>query len=221
MTVSTQPISSARACSACSMRRLPSNAKGFVATATVSAPSSLARFATTGAAPLPVPPPKPAVTKTMSAPSSASRIFSVSSSAALRPTSGFAPAPSPLVSFAPNCSFTGACESFSACKSVLAAMNSTPSTFARIMRLTALEPPPPTPITFIFAPLVASSANDTRIADSFCAMLPPQSFPNFGFCSRCLLRPYKHASQLAYPAARTRSTGAPRARTVQNQSHGR
>src|SRR5271170_2806755 len=110
MTVSTQPINSPSACSACSMRRLPSNAKGLVATATVRAPSSLARFATTGAAPLPVPPPRPAVTNTMSAPSRASRIFSVSSSAALRPTSGLAPAPSPLVSFAPSCSFTGACE---------------------------------------------------------------------------------------------------------------
>ena len=42
------------------MRRLPSKAKGLVTTATVSAPSSLARFATTGAAPLPVPPPRPA-----------------------------------------------------------------------------------------------------------------------------------------------------------------
>ena len=34
-------------------------------------------------------------------------IFSVSSSAALRPTSGLAPAPSPLVSLAPICSLTG------------------------------------------------------------------------------------------------------------------
>src|SRR5271163_3844090 len=221
ITVSTQPINSASACSACSMRRLPSNANGLVTTATVSAPSSLARFATTGAAPLPVPPPRPAVTNTMSAPSSASRIFSVSSSAALRPTSGFAPAPSPFVSFAPNCSFTGACDNFSACKSVLAAMNSTPSTFARIMRLTALEPPPPTPITFIFAPLLASSKNDTRIADSFCAMLPPQSFPNFVFCIGYLLRPCKHAFQLAHPAAGTRSAGTPGARAVQNQSHRR
>ena len=56
---------------------------------------------------MPVPPPRPAVTNTMSAPSSASMIFSESSSAARRPTSGFAPAPSPLVSFTPSCSFTG------------------------------------------------------------------------------------------------------------------
>ena len=48
----------------------------------VSAPSSLARLAMTGAAPVPVPPPRPVVTKIMSAPSSAWMIFSVSSSAA-------------------------------------------------------------------------------------------------------------------------------------------
>src|SRR6266699_1037723 len=133
------------------MRRLTSNANGFVTTATLKEPNSLAREATTGAAPLPVPPPRPAVIKIMSAPSSASIIFSVSSRAALRPTSGLAPAPRPLVSFAPSCSFTGACESFSACRSVLAVMNSTPSSLARIMRFTALHPPPPTPMTLIFA----------------------------------------------------------------------
>ena len=144
------------------MRRLPSNANGWVTTATVRAPISLASEAITGAAPVPVPPPSPAVTKTMSAPSSASMILSESSSAACRPTSGFAPAPRPLVSFTPSCSFTGACESFSACTSVLAAMNSTPSSLASIMRLTALPPPPPTPMTLIFALLGVSSLNWMR-----------------------------------------------------------
>ena len=66
-------------------------------------------------------------------------------------------------------------------------MNSTPSTLARIMRLTAFDPPPPTPITFIFAPFCGSSANDTRMLDSFCAMLPPQSFCRFCFCFNLLL----------------------------------
>ena len=108
MTVSTAPIKSCRACSACSMRRLPSKANGLVTTATVNAPSSLASEATTGAAPEPVPPPRPDVMKIMSEPSSASMILSVSSSAALRPTSGLAPAPRPLVSFAPSCNFSGA-----------------------------------------------------------------------------------------------------------------
>ena len=186
MTVSTQPTNSESACSACIMRRLPSKAKGLVTTATVSAPSSLASEATTGAEPLPVPPPRPAVMKTMSEPSSASMIFSVSSSAALRPTSGLAPAPSPLVSLAPICSFTGACDSLSACRSVLAAMNSTPSTLARIMRLTALQPPPPTPITLIFAPSNRSSLNEILSADSFGVIVfPPYCRPApFGFTGR-------------------------------------
>ena len=39
----------------------------------------------------------------------------------------------------------------SACASVLQAMNSTPIISARIMRLTALLPPPPTPMTRISA----------------------------------------------------------------------
>ena len=102
MVVSTESISSEIPRSACCMRRLPSNANGFVITATVSAPISLASDAMMGAAPVPVPPPSPAVTNTMSAPSSASMILSESSSAALRPTSGLAPAPKPLVSFTPS-----------------------------------------------------------------------------------------------------------------------
>ena len=47
--------------------------------------------------------------------------------------------------------------SCSACTSVFAAMNSTPSSLAAIMRLTALPPPPPTPMTLIFAPRATSS----------------------------------------------------------------
>ncbi len=128
ITVSTESSSSCKPRSACIMRRLPSNANGRVTTATVSAPISLASEAITGAAPVPVPPPSPAVTKTMSAPSSDSIILSESSSAARRPTSGFAPAPSPLVSFTPSCSLTAAFELCNACTSVLAAINSTPST---------------------------------------------------------------------------------------------
>ena len=74
--------------SACFMRRGPSKANGLVTTATVRAFNSLASEATTGAAPVPVPPPRPAVTNTMSAPSSTSMIRSVSSSAACWPTRG-------------------------------------------------------------------------------------------------------------------------------------
>ena len=88
--------------SACVMRLRPSKPNGFVTTPTVSAPiSSMAISATTGAAPVPVPPPSPQVTKTMSAPASASRMSSRDSSAAWQPTSGLAPAPRPLVSSSP------------------------------------------------------------------------------------------------------------------------
>src|SRR5439155_4121985 len=100
--------------------------------------------------------------------------FSVSSSAALRPTSGLAPAPRPLVSFAPSCSFTGACESFSAWRSVLAVMNSTPSSLARIIRFTALQPPPPTPMTLIFAGC-RSSLKLMRIPASLVVIFPQSS----------------------------------------------
>ena len=71
MIVSTQSRSASRPRSACVCRLRPSNLKGLVTTAIVSAPSSLARLAITGAAPVPVPPPSPVVTNTMSAPSSA------------------------------------------------------------------------------------------------------------------------------------------------------
>src|SRR5436190_165700 len=162
MIVSTQSRSASSPRSACSCRLRPSNLNGLVTTATVSAPSSVARLAITGAAPVPVPPPRPVVTKIMSAPSSAWMILSVSSSAAERPTFGSAPAPSPLVSLLPICSLIGAKLLCSACRSVLATMNSTPSRPARAMRLTALPPPPPTPITLIRAPLDASSSSRSR-----------------------------------------------------------
>ncbi len=59
------------------MRWVPSKSNGLVTVPTVSAPTScLATSAITGAAPVPVPPPSPAVTKTMSAPFRASLISS-------------------------------------------------------------------------------------------------------------------------------------------------
>src|SRR5262245_7067204 len=149
------------------MRRLPSRLKGNVITATVntlppSPPSWLAIDATTGAAPVPVPPPRPVVMNTMSAPSSASQIFSVSSTAAWRPTSGFEPAPRPLVSLVPIWILTPARLLRSACRSELIAMNSTPCTPEAIMRESALPPPPPTPTTLMRAPFVSSSAKAIR-----------------------------------------------------------
>ena len=70
-------------------------------TPTVRMPASRAISATTGAAPVPVPPPMPAVMNTMSVLSSALAIWLRLSSAALRPTSGLEPAPLPPVSFSP------------------------------------------------------------------------------------------------------------------------
>src|SRR6185503_19641459 len=51
----------------------------------------------------------------------------------------------------------------SACKSVLATMNSTPSRPVRTMRLTALPPPPPTPMTLMRAPSRRASSSFSRI----------------------------------------------------------
>ena len=132
-------------------RTLPSIENGLVTTATVRAPSSFAHCATTGAAPVPVPPPIPAVTNTMSAPLSALVISSRDSSAAFSPTSGLAPAPRPLVSFSPIWILVSAWDLSRTWTSVFTAINSTPCTLASIIRLTALFPPPPTPITLISA----------------------------------------------------------------------
>ena len=67
--------------SACDNLFLPSNVNGFVTTPIVSIPISFAAEATTGAAPVPVPPPIPAVTNTMSAPRKLSAISVLFSSA--------------------------------------------------------------------------------------------------------------------------------------------
>ena len=100
--VSTVRFSSSIPCSAWRNRFLPSKTKGLVTTPTVKAPTSRATCATTGAPPVPVPPPMPAVMKIISAPSRYSRIRSWSSMAARRPISGLAPAPKPLVTRLPS-----------------------------------------------------------------------------------------------------------------------
>ncbi len=89
--VSTFSFSFWMPCSACTERRRPSKPNGRVTTPMVSAPRLLAISAMTGAAPVPVPPPLPAVMNTMSAPLSTSSISSRCSSAACRPTSGSLP----------------------------------------------------------------------------------------------------------------------------------
>ena len=108
ITVSPYFFKSSSPRAACAILFPISYKNGFVTTATVSAPKLFAISAITGAAPVPVPPPIPAVINTMSASVSISLILSESSRAASLPTSGLAPAPSPLVSFAPICNFVEA-----------------------------------------------------------------------------------------------------------------
>mmetsp|Transcript_16603 Transcript_16603/g.40561 ORF Transcript_16603/g.40561 Transcript_16603/m.40561 type:complete len:300 (+) Transcript_16603:776-1675(+) len=146
--VSTRSRRFAIASVACCILRRPSKPKGFVTTPTVKHPISFATSATTGAAPDPVPPPIPAVTKTRSPAETASPIKSRLSSAAFLPISGLPPAPKPLVNFAPILQVFGARDLDKACASVFIDQNSTPSTQPTIL-LTALPPPPPTPITLI------------------------------------------------------------------------
>ena len=95
MSVSTFSLSRWIPWSACTERRRPSNWNGLVTTPIVSAPMLLAISAMTGAPPVPVPPPLPAVMNTMSAPLITSSISSRCASAAARPTSGSDPAPRP------------------------------------------------------------------------------------------------------------------------------
>jgi len=56
-----------------------------------------------------------------------------------------------LVTLLPSCSCNFAPQFLIACESVLAVMNSTPSTLPLTMCATALPPPPPTPITLMIA----------------------------------------------------------------------
>ena len=130
---------------------LPSKVNGFVTTAIVKIPISFAIPAIIGAAPVPVPPPIPDVTNTISAPFIASEISCLLSSAAWAPISGLAPAPKPLVIFSPIWIFVPAFESINACLSVFIATNSTPSIPESTILFTALFPAPPTPITLIIA----------------------------------------------------------------------
>ncbi|OGF22622.1 MAG: hypothetical protein A2V63_11435 [Candidatus Eisenbacteria bacterium RBG_19FT_COMBO_70_11] len=107
--------------------------------------------------------------KTMSLSLRASLIPGSSSSAARRPTDGSPPAPRPRVELSPIWIRWGASDWLSACMSVLATMNSTPRRPAPIMRLTALPPAPPHPMTLSFADEVVS------ISSSNMAPLPVPS----------------------------------------------
>mmetsp|Transcript_2584 Transcript_2584/g.3965 ORF Transcript_2584/g.3965 Transcript_2584/m.3965 type:complete len:258 (-) Transcript_2584:382-1155(-) len=150
MRVSTCFCNSSMASSACLIRFLPSKLNGLVTTPTVKHPqSSLATSATNGEAPLPVPPPIPAVQNTRSAPLQMRLMSEMFSMAAPFPTSGLPPAPNPRVVLRPMFRVFGARERVRAWASVLMAQNDTPSILVSIMRFTAFPPPPPTPSTLI------------------------------------------------------------------------
>ena len=158
MSVSTSARSAWIPSSAACARLDPSKPKGLVTMPTVSAPISRAIRATIGAAPVPVPPPAPAAMKIMSEPFRSALMRSYSSIADWRPSSGFEPAPSPRVTWGPMCRVAFAVDCCSDCRSVLIAMNSTPSTSASTMRLTALTPAPPTPTTRSTGPAAGSAS---------------------------------------------------------------
>ena len=131
---------------------MPSYLKGLVTTPIVKAPHFFAISATTGLAPVPVPPPKLLAIKTKLAPLIISSIFATSSLAASAPFSGSVPAPNPCVTLSPKTILVSALDLESACLSVFIATKSTPLSFSSIILLTALHPPFPTPITFITVP---------------------------------------------------------------------
>ncbi len=138
----------------------PSKKKGMVTMPIVSNPRSCAMRATTGPAPVPVPP-LPAVMNTILVSSSKRRaISSALSSAACRASSGLLPAPSPLVMFGPMSSRFGTTELLRACLSVLQTTNDTFRIPCSYMWFTALSPPPPTPITLI---ITSSRFSSTKL----------------------------------------------------------
>jgi len=126
MRVSTFSCSFLMPFSALTMRFFPSLLKGLLTIPIVRIPISLACAAIIGAAPVPVPPPIPAAIKRRSVSFKKFFISSRDSSAALRPTSGFAPAPSPLVNSLPSCNLTLALDFFKSLILVLATANSIP-----------------------------------------------------------------------------------------------
>ena len=168
ITVSTTSRRRSRPHPAFSWRTRPSEANGSVQTAIVSGaapPESFAHCATTGAEPVPVPPPRPSVMKTMSEFASAFLSSSSASFAACSPTWGRAPAPSPRVSRRPRRILRGAWIVRRCWASVLQATISAPASPSSVRRLMVLQPPPPQPTTLIVVLSEASIASSS--ASSF------------------------------------------------------
>jgi len=139
---------------ACFILCSPSKGKGIVTIATVKIPSFFDSSVMIGAAPVPVPPPIPAVIKTILVlcPRSSVIVF-ILSMAASRPTSGLFPAPRPSVKDSPSCIFTGTGLFCNAWASVLHKTKSTSVIPCLNIWFTAFPPPPPTPITLMIEDL--------------------------------------------------------------------
>ena len=102
---------------------------GIVTIPTVSIPNSFAAAAMMGAAPVPVPPPIPAVIKTILVSLERNSLISlILSIAAFFPTSGIEPAPLPCVRVLPSCTLKGTGDISKAWESVLHTIKSTPLT---------------------------------------------------------------------------------------------
>ena len=132
-------------------------------------PISLATPAITGAEPVPVPPPMLAVMNTIFVPSLSSLfISSMFFSASERPISGTPPAPSP----SPSNIFVGTGDGARDLLSVLHTARLTPEISSLNILRTALQPPPPTPMTFmmlcILSSTVPKSINVSHIFFNFC-----------------------------------------------------
>ena len=160
ISVSTLALSSSAAFSATSLRLAPSKLNGLVTTPIVSAPGSLAISATIGR--------RAGAGAAAEAGGDEHHVrvgegLRRSSPSPPRPRAGRSsvspPAPRPRVILSPIRILCGASDCRSACASVLQAMNSTPIISARIIRLTALLPPPPTPMTRISAKFSESERN--------------------------------------------------------------
>ncbi|OPY42809.1 MAG: hypothetical protein A4E42_01524 [Methanoregulaceae archaeon PtaU1.Bin222] len=132
---------------------------------TTIAPCSLAICATTGAEPVPVPPPIPAVMKQRSAFSRSASSVGLAISAALFPTSGYPPAPRPLVRDLPMRTLLSDWIISRCCLSVLIAMVSAPETPIWCSLLMVLFPAPPQPMITIRGCPMNSSSMEPEVFD--------------------------------------------------------
>ena len=178
-------LSASSPSSALSSRAL-STRNGEETIAMTIAPSLLAISAIVGEAPVPVPPPIPAVMKTRFAPFNKSAISFLDSSAHCFAISGYPPAPNPLVSAFPMSNFLSALTKSKSCLSVLIATVSVPFIPILFSLFTVFPPPPPIPKTSILG-FPNSSKSAWRLSSlpysSALSIIDRISSPPFSFFS--------------------------------------